>query len=860
MTVPGFMRFLTIALAALTVLMVGGKGAGTLVVVQAGVAIGLALSALLMPGIARLRPTTDLLLLVVPLLAIPVVQLCWPSIHPLLAGQIEDGSGWTLDRSATAHRLRWLMVVTGFAVLVHLWWRGSRASNLLRWLSVVAALHALLALIIGPAVQDWPSENAYVARIRGTFVYPNQAAVYWASALPMALWIAIRERRGLWWVGASLLLIALVLSASRGGIIAATVFVVPYLWYLLPRGRRWAIAPLALIGLAAWLSMLGLDPVLERFERLDSDAETLNGRSIIWQAALSQVPEHGALGAGVGNAHLAYLRSGNDHFEPARVEHMHSDLVELLVDYGWLGAGLVLLGWLALLWRRFGEMASRRGIRRAALIGLGIMALHGLADHLQESQAINLIGVAMLVALLQHRRKEQAVRSTWAVRILAAGLALLLLWQLPGMYQAEKEHRQARIGVRWMASRLQDDRPLQYGRIADGLRATEQPLTSAAAIMAMRWWNTLGETQGQADASERSLALYQHALAQAPGSVRLQLEAARAHRLNQDYAAMWACLKRVQEMAPGWRHGQLTTLYCGLESPERVADDPILTDLVERMLQIDVVWPRWFAESAVAVIGKDALLEGLEQAATGPLVACRRWLARYGDENLWRRAWAESGGRRSIDIRQWPLQANLNSDLKLRYDKADYLDHVAKAQLCFDAGIPLPPELRALLLDQVEPIPHWAEPVRLRDDEWRQAAIERLIPWLHVKVAHDRWRFLMHSNEVFKDPGRLALDDDPRLVAAVVAEVGERDVAWVDGVLSKWRHPRWSAGGWGRSAWLWIDAETPRWMRQEKEFVGILVDGEWRGWYRGFLDLTALCGDTEGMHSVVLLRHPDQRD
>ena len=114
------------------------------------------------------------------------VAIIWPWLNQLLAGDgttglFPDNPQQTLGWSTNVYRPvvagAWRHLVVGSHA-----WRHANIASLVQALIVVGGLHAVFALIAGQLLPEFPVDRGYVGRIRGTFVYPNQAAACWRAA------------------------------------------------------------------------------------------------------------------------------------------------------------------------------------------------------------------------------------------------------------------------------------------------------------------------------------------------------------------------------------------------------------------------------------------------------------------------------------------------------------------------------------------------------------------------------------------------------------------------------------------------------------------------------------------------------
>jgi O-antigen ligase len=133
--------------------------------------------------------------------------------------------------------------------------------------------------------------------------------------------------------------------------------------------------------MAVWI---GPDPVLVRFELLETQAEGVGGRWAIWQDTLRLIQQHLWLGTGLGTFPVAYPAVQTVHLNRF-VNHAHNDYLEVASEIGVLGAavlfGSILYTFVALI-RRVGR--NQDSISRATGIGatgaLVAILCHSLTD------------------------------------------------------------------------------------------------------------------------------------------------------------------------------------------------------------------------------------------------------------------------------------------------------------------------------------------------------------------------------------------------------------------------------------------------------------------------------------------------
>jgi len=327
---------------------------------------------------------------------------------------------------------------------------AGRRRELRRWLAGAVLAGGLFQVFFG--AHDWFARartlwgvdlHASATRLRGTFVNPNHLALYLEMALPLAFawtwWAARRagdepraERRVLLLAPPAMIWLTLFaglsFSGSRAGLLAAMV-AVSVQGLLVARGarRRWWVAPLgglaALAGVAL-VAALGFQEGLGRLASTTGVDGSLGARLLEYRAALGIWRRFPVTGAGLGT-----FRDAFPLVQPLELRgtwwHPHSDLLEVLVTGGLLGAALLALGgwWMA---RRLGTVlrdGGRSEDRAAALAALGILVSLALHENLDfgltmPGNAVTL--AALLGAVTLARTRERSAQPDRAGEELAA--------------------------------------------------------------------------------------------------------------------------------------------------------------------------------------------------------------------------------------------------------------------------------------------------------------------------------------------------------------------------------------------------------------------------------------------------------
>lgn len=294
-----------------------------------------------------------------------------------------------------------------------------------RWLGFILALFAVsgflsatLAGIEWAAPQYasrwyWLFERQYwvgdLNRLSGTFDYPNTAASFFLFCLGASLSLGVGGRK-LFRAVSLVLCIALVLTFSRGALLAAIIMLVGVA--VLVWSRRWPVSgghsvhkPVALellawVGLLALLfaAALGWSSHLPRRNVTSSGATAVIdtnslltrtqpgfdavGRADLWKAAWRLFVEHPWIGVGPDNYRWHYEMALG---RPTRFTHIYANnlYLEILA-----GAGLIGLGTFTLF--LFFLMSKLPAAHLGVQVALSAFLLHGIVDYFLEFSVIYL--------------------------------------------------------------------------------------------------------------------------------------------------------------------------------------------------------------------------------------------------------------------------------------------------------------------------------------------------------------------------------------------------------------------------------------------------------------------------------------
>jgi O-antigen ligase len=327
--------------------------------------------------------------------AIAIMQRRMPApgtLFPLYAlgfivvwGCLQLIAGLTIQRFATERAIaQWMTWAALYYAGVSLFQEQAVARSTrtaMVWFGFVVSVEAILQAYLSPGKVYGLFPSGYREFVMGPIVYHTHFAVFIETLLPIALWLALSEaRRSYTMLGISAtLLTAMVVSASRGGLVIAAAEVLVVL-VARPMARRRA---LMLLGATALLTLIvGVETASQRFY-----AEALTaGRVQFAVSTLHMIAARPWTGWGLGCWPATYPAFAT--FDPgAIVNQAHSDWLQWTAEGG-LPVGIAMLS--MVLW----------GVRPAlrSIWGIGFIAVfvHAAFDYPFSRPAIGAWPILLL--------------------------------------------------------------------------------------------------------------------------------------------------------------------------------------------------------------------------------------------------------------------------------------------------------------------------------------------------------------------------------------------------------------------------------------------------------------------------------
>jgi len=253
----------------------------------------------------------------------------------------------------------------------------------------------------------------------GSFVSRNNFAAFMEMTIAVPLGLLLsgsleRDKRLIYATAIALMGVALLLSGSRGGLVAMVAGVV----FLIMVTSRASGAKKVALRVAMSIVMLGViiggafyiggESSLTRIAETANSKDITTDRTHIWGITLKVIKANFPLGAGIGAFAQAYTPF-DDNSGLERVEQAHNDYLQVAADAGIVGigiAGFFLFVLVKTIQRNVTrENRYRRGVAIGAAGGIFAVLVHSIFDFVLHTTSITLMFIALLVLLISAGRK-----------------------------------------------------------------------------------------------------------------------------------------------------------------------------------------------------------------------------------------------------------------------------------------------------------------------------------------------------------------------------------------------------------------------------------------------------------------------
>ena len=243
----------------------------------------------------------------------------------------------------------------------------------------------------------------------GPYVNRNHFAGFAEMIIPVALVPLVmgkvrRERVFLVSLFAVVPIVALVLSASRGGIVSFGVQMVilfSLLLILRVRGRYVIVGGIVVLVAAMAVSWIGVQQVMQRFSGIQNLEVTVGKRVAMRHDTWRLFLDHPIIGTGLGTLQMVYPPY-DTLYDGKVVNHAHNDYLEALAETGVIG-GLCCLWFLGtILLNALKGVADKESFFGSVLNLSGLIACCGILVHSLVDFNLHIPANALLFLVLAH--------------------------------------------------------------------------------------------------------------------------------------------------------------------------------------------------------------------------------------------------------------------------------------------------------------------------------------------------------------------------------------------------------------------------------------------------------------------------
>ena len=323
-----------------------------------------------------------------------------PLLPPLLVFLLVTLVQLVFHRTASPYdtRMQLQLLITYIILLILLpqsYYRMNRWRGLLWFLMSLGffvSVFGILQQLTFNGKLYWFRVMRYGGHPFGPYVNRNHFAGFAEILIPVALVPLVlgkvrRERLFLVGLFAVVPIVALLLSASRGGIISFAVELVILFSLLLVRRlqSKYMLAGgvLVLCAILA-VSWIGVQEVLQRFSNYESLDVTVGKRASMRHDTFRIFLDHPALGTGLGTFQMVFPPY-ESNYDARIVNHAHNDYLEVLAETG-LAGGICCLWFLAILFiesvKGLKDLGGSFGaaLNLSGLVGCCGLLVHSLVD------------------------------------------------------------------------------------------------------------------------------------------------------------------------------------------------------------------------------------------------------------------------------------------------------------------------------------------------------------------------------------------------------------------------------------------------------------------------------------------------
>jgi O-antigen ligase len=280
----------------------------------------------------------------------------------------------------------------------------------------IYSFYAILQMVLSPTKIYGIYEAAYAAPF-GSFVNRHNYAAFMEMTIALPLGLIFcgaipKDKRLLYLTAIGIMGISLILSGSRGGLVALVaevIFVATLTTNMAKSGTL--IVRLGLTGLLFAVIIAGSvyiagggETSLTRFSESATSKDITTYRSHIWAISIEAIKENPIVGSGLGSFGSAYAKHDTAN-GMERVEQAHNDYLQVLADAGIVGLiiGIFFLFQLFKTGRKSIKTQNlyRRGVAVGAFAGCFAVLVHSIFDFVLHTTAISLMFLVLMALIVK---------------------------------------------------------------------------------------------------------------------------------------------------------------------------------------------------------------------------------------------------------------------------------------------------------------------------------------------------------------------------------------------------------------------------------------------------------------------------
>lgn len=249
---------------------------------------------------------------------------------------------WALDAD---HVTVLMLGVVPTMMVGYVLWDTLKTEKEVRW-AIQALVSGIFAALFVTLATHQTNTGEFSDRASTSLLHPNELSYYVAMTIPFAWGLAITPNhknillRLSNWVQPIAVVLIQILTASRGGLVAA---IPAFIFMLLVIKRKpvvaFAAVAVAIIGGLYAVQNLDLSKQVERLQTTLTSAEsTGSGRTLVWSFAIDSFKKHPILGIGYGNFVVATSHAAVPKVYEAETGIVaHNEFLSVLAELGIIG-------------------------------------------------------------------------------------------------------------------------------------------------------------------------------------------------------------------------------------------------------------------------------------------------------------------------------------------------------------------------------------------------------------------------------------------------------------------------------------------------------------------------------------------